>query len=201
MMRKDSNMRNNINEIPSRGIGIKLISKIADKLSYTRTSDNRNCLLIVKNFQPDTMSPQQRNQGYLKRAVIFLNSLNFGFKQGQNRHFNRTDNQPTKTIHLQLNTDIKSVAQVLWWVEQLEDLPIPEAVLQQCKLATIEGFTNAVRHAQKNLPFQTPIDLEITVFNERLEVKIWDMGEPFDLQAKLLEELPVIWRELGFMLD
>ncbi|MEG4999698.1 ATP-binding protein [Microcoleus sp. B4-D4] len=83
----------------------------------------------------------------------------------------------------------------------IEDLPIPEAVLQQCKLATIEGFTNAVRHAHKNLPFQTPIDLEITVFNERLEVKIWDMGEPFDLQAKLLEELPVIWRELGFMLD
>ncbi|MEG4227305.1 ATP-binding protein [Microcoleus sp. N9_B2] len=195
-------MRNNINEIPSRGIGIKLISKIADKLSYTRTSDNRNCLLIVKNFQPDIIPPQQTNlSGYLQGIVNFLNSLNFGFKKGHNRHFYRSYNQPTKTIHLQLNTDLNSVAQVLWWVEQLEDLPIPEAVLQQCKLATIEGFTNAVRHAHKNLPFQTPIDLEITVFNERLEVKIWDMGEPFDLQAKLLEELPVIWSELGFMLD
>ncbi|MEG4252825.1 ATP-binding protein [Microcoleus sp. Pol10D4] len=83
----------------------------------------------------------------------------------------------------------------------LEYLPIPEAVLQQCKLATIEGFTNAVRHAHKNLPIETPINLEITVFSERLEVKIWDMGEPFDLQAKLIEELPVIWSELGFMLD
>ncbi|MEG3936651.1 ATP-binding protein [Microcoleus sp. S36b_A3] len=83
----------------------------------------------------------------------------------------------------------------------LEYLPIPEAVLQQCKLATIEGFTNAVRHAHKNLPLETPINLEITVFSERLEVKIWDMGEPFDLQAKLIEELPVIWSELGFMLD
>ncbi|MBE9162068.1 MULTISPECIES: ATP-binding protein [Microcoleaceae] len=195
-------MRNNINEIPSRGIGIKLINKIADELSYARTSERRNCLLIVKNFHPVTIPPQQTNQaGYLKRAVNFFSSFNFGFKQGQNRHFYRSYNQPTKIICLQLNTDLNSVKKVLWWVEQLEDLPIPEAVLQQCKLATIEGFTNAVRHAHKNLPFQTPIDLEITVFNERLEVKIWDRGEPFDIQAKLLEELPVIWSELGCMLD
>ncbi|WP_445171755.1 hypothetical protein [Microcoleus sp.] len=36
-----------IDEIPSGGIGIKIIGKIADELSYTRTSDGRNCLLIV----------------------------------------------------------------------------------------------------------------------------------------------------------
>jgi serine/threonine-protein kinase RsbW len=54
----------------------------------------------------------------------------------------------------------------------------------------VEGFTNAVRHAHKNLPRSTPIDLEITVFNERLEIKIWDLGKPFDFKAKLKEELP-----------
>lgn len=195
-------MRNSINEIPSRGIGIKLISKIADKLSYTRTCDHRNCLLIVKFFHPGIRLAQQTNQsGYLNRVVNFLNSFNFGLKKGENRHFYQTYNQPIKTIHIQLNTDLKSVTQVLCWVEQLEYLPIPEAVLQQCKLATIEGFTNAVRHAHKKLPLETPINLEITVFSERLEIKIWDMGEPFDLQAKLIEELPVIWSELGFMLD
>ena len=32
-------------------IGIKLIGKIADELSYTRTSDGRNCLLIVKYYR------------------------------------------------------------------------------------------------------------------------------------------------------
>jgi serine/threonine-protein kinase RsbW len=202
MMRKDSNMRNNINEIPSRGIGIKLISKIADKLSYTRTSDERNCLLIVKYFHPGIIPPQHPPQsGYLKRVLDFLNAFILGWEKQRDHQSYQTYNQPIKTIHLQLNTDLKSVAQVLWWVEQLEYLPIPEAVLQQCKLATIEGFTNVVRHAHKNLPFETPINLEITVFNERLEVKIWDRGEPFDLQAKLIEELPVIWSELGFMLD
>jgi len=30
-------MRNNIDEIPSGGVGIKIIGKIADELSYTRT--------------------------------------------------------------------------------------------------------------------------------------------------------------------
>jgi serine/threonine-protein kinase RsbW len=53
-----------------------------------------------------------------------------------------------------------------------------------------EAFTNLVHHAHKNLPRETPIELEITVFNERLEIKIWDRGEPFDFQAKLKEEWP-----------
>ena len=74
-------------------------------------------------------------------------------------------------------------------VEQLAALPIPEAVLHQCILAVSEAFTNAVRYAHKNLPRETPIELEITVFNERLEIKIWDRGKPFDFQAKLKEKL------------
>ena len=119
MMIKDSNMSNNLNEIPSRGIGIKLISKIADKLNYTRTGDHRNCLLIVKYFHPGIIPPQQTNKsGNWQRAVGFFNRLNFGFQTGQNRNFYRSYNQRIKTIHLQLNTDLKSVTQVLWWVEQ-----------------------------------------------------------------------------------
>jgi serine/threonine-protein kinase RsbW len=60
-----------------------------------------------------------------------------------------------------------AVAQALSPVEQLAALPIPEAVLHQCILAVSEAFTNAVRHAHKNLPRETPIELEITVFNEQ----------------------------------
>ncbi|MEG3920958.1 ATP-binding protein [Microcoleus sp. T3_A4] len=195
-------MRNNAEEIPSGGIGIKLISKIADELSYTRTSEGRNCLLIVKYFQLDLMPTQPTTQlGYFKQAIHVLNAFNLPFHKQRIGSFHRSCHQQIKTINLQLNTDLKSVAQVLWWVEELDYLRIPEAVLQQCKLATIEGFTNAVRHAHKNLPLETPINLEITVFNERLEVNIWDMGEPFDLQAKLIEELPIIWNDLGFTLD
>ena len=165
------------------GIGIKLIGKIADELSYTRSSDaRRNRLFMVKKFQPSL----------LQRAIATLNSLILA-------------EQPLKKITLRLNTDIKAVTQVLLWFEQLENLNlIPEAVLQQSKLLAIEGFTNAVHHAHKTLPLDTPIDLAIAVFRGRLEIEIWDWGEPFDLQAKLQEELqeqdPFGLKELGFML-
>jgi anti-sigma regulatory factor (Ser/Thr protein kinase) len=34
----------------------------------------------------------------------------------------------------------------------------------------------------KICPEETPIELEITVFNERLEIEIWDWGKPFDFK-------------------
>ena len=166
MMTKDSTMRDNIDEIPSGGVGIKIIGKIADELSYTPTSDGRNCLFIVKYYQ----QPSQAR--IFKRAMDVLNSFN-GFQKQRNPQSDPSSNQHTQKFSLQLNTDIKLVAQVLSWLEQLDPLPIiPEAVLHQCKLAVVEGFTNAVRHAHKNLPRETPIELEITVFNEGLEIKI-----------------------------
>ncbi len=36
-----------------------------------------------------------------------------------------------------------------------------------------------------NLPRATPIDLEVKVFASYLEIRIWDRGQPFDLEAKL----------------
>ena len=190
MMTKDSTMRDNIDEIPSGGVGIKILGKIADELSYTPTSDGRNCLFIVKYYQqPKLVPPQDSSKpGFFKRASDVLNRFN-GFQKQRNPQSDPSSNQQIQKFSLQLNTDINAVAQVLCWLEQLDPLPIPEAVLHQCKLAVVEGFTNAVRHAHKNLPRETPIELEITVFNERLEIKIWDLGKPFDFQAKLKEKL------------
>ena len=68
-----------------------------------------------------------------------------------------------------------AVAQALSRVEQLAALPIPEAVFHQCILAVSEAFTNAVPHAHKNLPRETPIELEITVVNEQNSKS--EMGE------------------------
>ncbi len=184
-------MRDNIDEIPSGGIGIKIIGKIADELTYTRTSDGGNCLFIVKYYQQPGLVPSKHSlqDGFFKRAIDVLNSFNFLVQKQRNRQPEPSHNQQVQKFSLQVNTDINAVAQVLSWVDQLDPLPIPPAVLHQCKLAVIEGFTNAVRHAHKNLPLETPIELEIMVFNEHLEVKIWDWGEPFDIQAKLKEEL------------
>jgi serine/threonine-protein kinase RsbW len=188
---------NNMNEIPSGGIGIKLMGKIADELSYTRTSDGRNCLLIVKYFQPVPPKPKTP-----ARFFNLLNSFNWLQEQLTPQSDRSSLNEPIHKNHLRVSSDIKAVTEVLLWAEQLEDLPIPEAVLQLCKLALVEGFTNAVRHAHKNLPLETPIDLSLAVFADRLEIEIFDWGQPFDLKAKLKEELPeknlFSWNELGF---
>ena len=63
MRTKDSKMRDNIDEIPSGGIGIKIIGKIADELSYTPISDRPNCLFLVKYYhKAGLVQPQHRTK-------------------------------------------------------------------------------------------------------------------------------------------
>ncbi len=47
-------------------------------------------------------------------------------------------------------------------------------------LALTEGFTNAVRHAHAKLPPDTDIVIDLTLANHRVEIRIWDYGEPFN---------------------
>ena len=46
------NMPDEINEDAERGRGIDIMQQIADNMSYTRLSDNRNCLSIIKYYEP-----------------------------------------------------------------------------------------------------------------------------------------------------
>lgn len=95
---------------------------------------------------------------------------------------------PLQTAHLQVRTDLNVLMDVLAWFDQFNHPPIPFQIWLQCQLALAEGFTNAVRHAhhgQTNLL----IDLEVILFAERLEIRIWDQGEPFDLH-QTLKSLP-----------
>jgi len=106
MMTKNSTMKDNIDEIPSGGAGIKIMGKIADELSYTRTSDSRNSLFIVKYYpKPGLVQPQHRTQArFLKRALAVLNSFSFWFQKP--RQSERSSNQHLQKISLQLNRDI-----------------------------------------------------------------------------------------------
>jgi serine/threonine-protein kinase RsbW len=175
-------LRDDIDENPSLGIGLKMIGQIADELSYTYTADHRNCLLIVKNFQP-VLPPDNSQSGGFKRSIDVLNIFNW-LQEQRISQSDRFSNQPLQKITIQLNSDMATITQVLWWVEQLDHLPIPQDVLQLCKLAIVEGFTNAVHH-HKNMPSNTPIDLAIEVFNERIEIQIWDWGKPLNCQSKV----------------
>ena len=95
------------------------------------------------------------------------------------------DQQPKTELHLQVETDMDALKQVVEWLENIVLPLLPEDLWWQCSLIVNEGFTNAVRHAHKNLESTTPIDLEVKVFPDYLEIRIWDRGQPFDLEAKL----------------
>jgi serine/threonine-protein kinase RsbW len=90
-------------------------------------------------------------------------------------------------ISLQVTSDLESLETVLLWFDQLRHPSIAEVTWLQCRIALAEGFTNAVRHAHRQQPRDTPIDLRADRFDDRLEMRIWDQGVAFDLLAYIAE--------------
>jgi serine/threonine-protein kinase RsbW len=90
-----------------------------------------------------------------------------------------------KKANLQVNTGLNGLDQVLSWFSQLYDSRIPTSVWIRCQLALAEGFTNAVRHAHNGKPADLPVDVQVAVFAEFVEIKIWDWGDRFDLESKI----------------
>lgn len=95
------------------------------------------------------------------------------------------EERPLKRSHLQVKSDLYALAQVLQWLEDEIYSLLPRDRWWQYQTALAEGFTNAVRHAHHDLPPTTEIEIEVTVFPSYVEIKIWDYGPPFDLEAKL----------------
>ena len=111
------------------------------------------------------------------------------FKKPWNLVWLRRDENPLKQTRLQVETDLHAVERVIQWFETFTQPFLPQTFQSQCQLACVEGFTNAVRHAHEHLPQATPIDLELRMFADCLEMRIWDRGQPFDLRSKLQEAL------------
>lgn len=94
------------------------------------------------------------------------------------------DEELIKHSRLEVETDLKALTEVLQWFEELTAF-IPQPSWSDCQVALAEGFTNAVRHAHFSLPPTTRIEVEVKVFTYHLEIRIWDWGQPFDMEAKL----------------
>lgn len=88
-------------------------------------------------------------------------------------------------FYLRVSTEMEALNNVLQWFEESIQSLLPDRSAWECKLALTEGFTNTVRYAHKNLPKETPIELKVILGSNYLEMQIWDLGEPFDLIAKL----------------
>lgn len=100
------------------------------------------------------------------------------------------------TIFLKVNTDLTMLSQVLSWFEQLNHPPISDTKIWWiCQTLVIEGFTNVVEHAHKNLSIETPIEIEAMRSNQKIEIHILSYGEPFDLEKKLQQTVELIDNE------
>ncbi len=87
--------------------------------------------------------------------------------------------------HLQVPTDLNALEEILRWFETLTLTCLPEELLEKCKIVLTEAFTNAVRHAHRKLSKTTPIDMEVMISPDSIEMRVWDLGEPFNLEETL----------------
>ena len=87
--------------------------------------------------------------------------------------------------HRTVKSDLKLLWQVQQWFEKFCQRYLPQygwsdSQLYRLNLALAEGFTNAVRHAHHSLPPETTIEIQVILWIDRLEIKIWDYGQPFN---------------------
>jgi len=94
-----------------------------------------------------------------------------------------------QSFQLQVNTEPKDLSQVFSWFKQLRQPSIPATVWLECQTALAEGFDNAVRHAHRGLPAETPIDIQVTIFTQSIEIRIWDRGCDFDFEEHM-QQMP-----------
>lgn len=86
-------------------------------------------------------------------------------------------------ISFKVKSDLIYLKDVLSQFETVKQGWINEKDWLHCQLALAEGFTNAVRHAHKNEPPETLIEIDITVSEEEITIQVWDYGQPFQLES------------------
>lgn len=89
--------------------------------------------------------------------------------------------------YLQVHSDGQALTDGLEWFKSLKppSLAIPEATWIECQTAFYEGLTNAVLHAHRDLPQNTPIDIEAILADDAVTMSIWDYGPGFDIDQWL----------------
>lgn len=90
-----------------------------------------------------------------------------------------------RTERLEVESNLQDLNRILQWFEVFNGPHVPREVWLQCQSALAEGFTNAVRHAHRSQPPETPIVLLGELGRDYLKLSIFDRGTWFDLQAAI----------------
>ncbi len=92
-----------------------------------------------------------------------------------------------QAIEVEVPGDLQELDRLLLEFNQIHRDYISNRDWLQCRLALAEGFTNAVRHAHRNIPKEVPIQIEVLLRRDSMEIRIWDYGAVFDLQNFITE--------------
>lgn len=108
----------------------------------------------------------------------------------------------SEKAHLTVDSHLEELAVVQQWFRSVVSRLSVEAPwindqFDKLNLALAEGFTNAVRHAHADLPGTTPINIELILQADKIEISIFDQGQPFDPDS-ISEPKPGSMREGGY---
>ena len=92
-----------------------------------------------------------------------------------------------QSITIEVKSDLQELDRVLLEFDRIDRNSIPPRDWLQCRLALAEGFTNAVRHAHKDLSSDLLIKIEVLLRSSAMEIRIWDCGAAFDLHGFIAE--------------
>ena len=99
---------------------------------------------------------------------------------------------------LQAPNTLDALSDILSWFARLQHPSVPSSIWIRCQLALAEGFTNAVRHAHRNLPSeQVTVEIEVALSDSQIEIRVWDYGPPFNLIEKLKQLPPQVEKGAG----
>ncbi len=94
-----------------------------------------------------------------------------------------------KQSHLRVETDLKAMPAILDWFEEFTDGLLQKQMVSHCQLALVEYLTSVVRHIHQDLPPTTPIEIELKLLADCLEMRVWERGISFSSLADLLAHL------------
>lgn len=94
-----------------------------------------------------------------------------------------------KSHTLTVETQRENAQVALDWYDQLKQPQIPLRTWLELQTVLGEGFDNVLKYAHKELPANTPIDLELNISSHTLILQIWDRGPGLDNPDKIFKSL------------
>ena len=101
----------------------------------------------------------------------------------------RAKGEPLRQFYLSMESDLSGLQKIIPWFEYNCGELLVQTIFLPMQIILIEGFTNAVKYAHLNLPTETPIEVFVDIFENLIEIRIWDYGLTFDLEKQLQLEI------------